>query len=192
MVYLYAYLAIGAVVLVIIYVAHLISRKRESEFVRDMKDALYPERRKWRYRLLNTLVVPPLAALLVLAVWPVVFYMKGKELWEAKAASTPSEAEKTFAVTEEDLLERLSVQKIEARERIEDPMGAVPDRPFGHLNAAWLKFKASMEPTDSLSSFSARWSTKWGRKEILAGYVIVRDGRIGAHFLKARRVLNDE
>ena len=79
-------------------------------------------------------MVPPLAALLVLAVWPVVFYMKGKEVWWKKDARTPQEAEKKFAVTEGDLLEKLSVPEIEARERIVDPMGAVPDAPFGHLN----------------------------------------------------------
>lgn len=192
MIYLYGYLAIGVAVLVVIFAAHLISRKRESEFARGMKDALYPERKTWRYRLLNTFVVPPLAALLVLAVWPVVFYMKGKEVWGKKDARTPQEAEKNFAVTECHLLEKLSVPEIEARERIVDPMGAVPDAPFGHLNAAWLKFKTAMEPHDSLSSFSARWSTSWGHEEILAGYVIVRGNRIGAHFLTSRKSLNDD
>ena len=109
-----------------------------------------------------------------------------------KDARTPEEAEKKFAVTEGDLLEKLSVPEIEARERIVDPMGAVPDAPFGHLNVAWLKFKTAMEPHDSLSSFSARWSTNWGREETLAGYVIVRGDRIGAHFLTSRKILNDD
>ena len=104
----------------------------------------------------------------------------------------PDEAEKKFAVTEGDLLEKLSIPEIEARERIVDPMGAVPNLPFGHLNAAWLKFKTAMEPHDSLSSFSARWLPGWGREEILVGYVIVSGDRIGAHFLTARKLPNDD
>lgn len=191
MIYLYGYFAIGVAVLVIIFAAHLISQKRESEFTRGMKDALYPERKTWRYRLLNTFVVPPLAALLVLAVWPVVFYMKSKEIWGGNSP-IPDEPEKKFAVTEGDLLEKLSIPEIEARERIVDPMGAVPNLPFGHLNAAWLKFKTAMEPHDSLSSFSARWLPGWGREEILVGYVIVSGDRIGAHFLTARKLPNDD
>ncbi|WVM93015.1 hypothetical protein ULG90_02285 [Halopseudomonas pachastrellae] len=50
-----------------------------------------------------------------------------------------------FAVTEDHLLESLTVAEIEARERVADPLGAVPDLPFGHLNTAWQEFLAECE-----------------------------------------------
>ncbi|NBR10434.1 MAG: hypothetical protein EBT98_12440 [Opitutaceae bacterium] len=192
LIYLYGYLAIGVVVVVVIFTAHLISRTRESDFVKEMQDAIYPERNTLRYRILNIFVIPLIVAVAGVAVWPAAFYLKGKELWGGKECPPPEETEKEFSVTESDLLETLSITEIEARERIVDPMGATPDSPFGHLNAAWLKFKETMEPQDSISSFSAQWSPRWGSEQTLAGYVIVRDGRLGSHFLTARRPINDD
>lgn len=192
MIYLYGYFAIGVAVLMVIFAAHLVSRKHESDFASDMKDALYPERKTRKDRLLSTFVLPLLTALLVLAVWPVAFYMKGRELWEKEDPPISDDEERKFAVTKGDLLEKLSIPEVEARERIVDPMGAVPDVPFGHLNAAWLKFKTAMEPRDSISGFSARWSSGCGPEEILSGYAIVRGDRIGTHFLATRKRPNDD
>ena len=188
MIYLYGYFAIGVVVLVVVFTTHLISREHESEFVRDMLGALYPERITRQYRLLNNFVVPTLAVVAVVVLWPVAVYMKGREVWENKNVQTIEETKKKFAVTNDDLLETLSIQEIEARERVFDPLGAVPDAPFGHLNPAWLKFKATMEPMDSLSSFYVQ-RTNGRRKVILTGYVIVRSGHIGAHLLTSGKRL---
>ena len=77
--------------------------------------------------------------------------------------------------------ERLSIEDIEARERVIDPLGAVPELPFGHLHSAWKAFLEGISPDDALWSFSANW-TRWGRKELRDGYVIVRGDIIGAHF----------
>jgi hypothetical protein len=194
LIYLYGYLVIGVASLIVILITHLASRQRESEFVRGMKDAFHPERKTWRYRILNDFVVIPLAALAVVIVWPIAFYMKGKDIWGEK--ETPltdfKEAKKEFAVAQADLVETLSMQEIESRESISDPMGGVPEAPFGHLNVAWLKFKAQLEPTDYLSSFSARWENSWGEEDILTGYVIVCGSHLGAHFLTERRRLKPE
>ena len=73
-----------------------------------------------------------------------------------------------------------------------DPMGAVPDLPFGHLNATWLKFKVSLEPADSIWSFSVEWCGNWGRREIRAGYVAVRDTGFGPNFLTKWRRLDKD
>jgi hypothetical protein len=88
-----------------------------------------------------------------------------------------------FAVGRRDLLEQLSISEIESREVVTDPLGAVPDRPFGHLHPAWKKFVEGVRPTDTLWSFSANWKTRWGCEELRAGYVIVRDGSIGPYVL---------
>ena len=48
------------------------------------------------------------------------------------------------------LQERLTVMQIEAREVVADPLGAVSDLPFGHLNAAWKTFVEEVGADDEL------------------------------------------
>ena len=81
------------------------------------------------------------------------------------------------------LQERLTVPQIEARELVTDPLGAVPNAPFGHLNAAWKNFIEGLDADNDVWSFAASWETPWGRKEIRSGYISVRDGAPGKYFL---------
>ena len=94
-----------------------------------------------------------------------------------------------FAVKRADLLENLTVAQIEARERVQDPLAAVPDLPFGHLNAAWKVFLAGCHPGDKLWSFSASWTGDWGDEEQREGYVRVRLTGPGPAFETVRRSL---
>ena len=87
-----------------------------------------------------------------------------------------------FAVQPSDLIECLSVNEIEHRERVDDPLQAVPNLPFGHLNDVWMQFLQKRQSGDSLWSFAAKWES-WGSHEQLAGYVLVRDGQPGEHML---------
>ena len=92
-------------------------------------------------------------------------------------------------VSQGDLREQLLVEEIEERERVSDPQGAVPELPFGHLHPAWLAFLEQRGAADALWSFSTHWTTPWGREELREGYVIVREGAIGPHFLTVLRSL---
>jgi len=65
-IYLYSYLGIGALILLIMYVSHKLSTKSESEGVKGILDALNPERGTLSYRLINGVLVPILASVLVL------------------------------------------------------------------------------------------------------------------------------
>jgi hypothetical protein len=137
--YLYWYLGIGAVVLAIVYGTHGMTREKESDFAHELRDTLNPDRRELSYRILNNIVAPVLAAILVVVVWPVALYMKVKEMIQKKESYVSPE-EREFAAEREQLLERLTVQEIEMREVVTDPLKAAPDLPFGHLNAAWQEF----------------------------------------------------
>lgn len=178
--YLIWYLAIGAVLLLVILISHVLSTKSESGFTRGMKSAIHPERETLHYELLENVVVPLLAAMLVLVFWPAAIYMKANEILLAKKNLTPEK--KIGSVLKDDLVRQMTVDEIELQERVIDPMGAVPDIPFGHLNTTWLRFKGNMEPQDSIWTFSARRTSDWERREILEGYVIVRADVIGATF----------
>lgn len=191
MIYLYWYLGIGVAVLAVVFGAHRLMKNDESEWFRDILDALNPDRKKLLHRILNNLVVPVLAAVAVVVVWPAALYMKGKEIFGTKSDFAPDE-EQQFAVERGHLQERLTVAQIEAREVVADPLGAVPTLPFGHLNAAWRTFIANSDASDEVWSFTAPWQTTRGRREIRAGYVVVRGGDPAAHFLTMLKEIEDE
>ncbi len=180
MTYLYVYMGIGAVVLVFTLCEHLLIRGKQSDFVRDALDAIDPARKTLLRRALVDVVVPALAALLVFVIWPAAVYLKVKE-WRGKDKATEPELDREFAVMREHLLERLTQAEIEQRERVFDPLGAVPDLPFGHLHAAWQGFLSDRPEGAELWSFSAPWGDR-RRRESLTGYVLVRDGVPGAWF----------
>jgi len=192
--YLIWYLAIGATVLLAMLISDRLSTKPEQDFTREIMDAMHPERKTWHYRLLHKVVIPLLAGILVLVAWPLAIYMKGKEMMSAGKADLepePVKKENKFSVTDANLLRKLSVEEIEQQERVDDPMGGVPDIPFGHLNATWTRFKSHLEPQDAIWMFSAHWSADWGRRELREGYVIVRANGIGPRLVTTLRVLEE-
>jgi hypothetical protein len=149
-----------------------LTKEKESESLRELLEAVNPDRKKLSYRILNNVVAPVLAAILVVAVWPVAVYMKVKEMLKKKDGAGVEE-EREFAVERQHLLERLTVQEVEKREVVTDPLKAAPELPFGHLNGAWKEFLNGKPDGGELWSFSARWQTTWGRKELRSG---IRDG----------------
>ena len=191
MIYLYWYIGVGVAVLAVVYGAHRLTKEKESESLRDLLDTVNPDRKKLSYRILNNVVAPVLAAILVVAVWPVAVYMKAKEMLQKKDG-TEIEKEREFAVERQHLQERLTVQEVERREVVTDPLKAVPELPFGHLNRAWQEFLTGYAAGSELWSFSAQWQTAWGSKELRSGYTIVQGGAPGAYFLTVWKDISDE
>ena len=177
MIYVVWYFGIGAVVLVSIVLLHKITQKIDSTSFNDFLYNANPDRKKLSHLIVNCVVIP---ALLV-PFWPVLVILKVKGIFSKKPDSL-AQSEPKFAVTRGELLEQFSIQEIEQREMIIDPMGAVSDLAFGHLHAAWMQFLEKVEPQDEIWMFSAQW-TFWGRKELRGGYVIVRGDIIGPHFM---------
>lgn len=93
------------------------------------------------------------------------------------------ELEPVFAITRADLIEPVGLAQIERRERVVDPLGAVPDAPFGFLHPAWMKFRDGIGPDDTLWRFRSDWSSSEWWRERRSGYVAVRGDAIGPHFL---------
>ncbi len=84
---------------------------------------------------------------------------------------------------QQHLLERLTVDEIEAIEVVQDPLNAVPKVPFGHLHAVWSQVKEAMQPNDELWSFTATWPGEFGSPEPRKGYVLWRRGKPVEHVL---------
>ena len=91
--------------------------------------------------------------------------------------------EKEFAVEPVHLKEQISINEIEQRERVVDPLGAVPDLPFGHLYHAWQKLVSQMEENDTIWTFETIWTTWYGSKELMIGYAVKKGDGVGAHLL---------
>ena len=190
MTYFIAYLALGAVVLGIALISHRRANPPQSDFVREMMEAVDPERATLRYRLLHRLVVPALAGVLMLVAWPVAVFIKVREIVagrpeEPEAAPEPA----VFGVSRDDLLCEMTLEEVESAETISDPLGAVPSLPFGHLNAAWSRFRSGLAQGDTIWRFAALRDGEWGTRELREGYVMSRGDGLGPYFLTGRRLV---
>ena len=196
------YAGIGVIALAAIFATHYFVTSKSAnaslyraldEINRTQKKLSNRDKPRWKRGIeyaLEQIVAPVIATSLIVVAWPFAIWWKVREMWLPEMAEPTREKE--FAVEQEHLLRRQELDELEARERVTDPLGAVPDLPFGHLNSVWLQFKAKLGPEDSIWTFSAHWTSRWGAKEICEGYVIVGLDGIGPHFLTTRRVLKDD
>lgn len=187
------YFLIGAVVsILILRMVHY--DPRAGKPLVDLSDLLYPDGKPLGLRIqewISDWLVPVLIFLSVMATWPflvlVVAYGRLKACLSANTqpntdADGEMEGENNakFHAHSGNLVAPTTVEEVEAWERIDDPLGAVPPVPFGHLNSVWRSLKAAMQPGDELWSFA---STRDETKHIWAGvrgYAIRREGRIVA------------
>jgi hypothetical protein len=173
--YLYGYFLAGAFVLVW---ALGLSRLTESSEDRKIRQTLYeldfsgPDRHKFSNRILKV-AVPILGSSFVILTWPYCLYRGVRTKIQARNQSLENEEEKIFSVNVTDLVKCMSVGEIEEIERINDPMGAVPDVAFGFLNPIWEKFKAEFESGDEIWTYKATWKNDW-QNEKRFGYAILR------------------
>jgi hypothetical protein len=159
------------------YVQHRLTKK-ESKTFHDILEETDPDRGKPSYFLLHYVLVPIIGIL----IWPLAVFMKIQELIKKPEEET-SYQDPVFEVKLEHLVERLSLDEIERREIILDPMGAAPKLPFGHLNKTWLSFLEKLSSDSEIWSFSADWETAWGVHEKRSGYAIVRAGLVQDFFV---------
>lgn len=179
MTYLYLYLGIGLLVGIGVSIRGARGYAEAPPITEVVAQALdpnwQPPKRRWLpFILISSLIWPVL--LLILIVIP-----------QLESVDPVPE----FAVTEDHLLESLTVAEIEARERIFDPLCAVPDLPFGHLNTAWQDFLAQCQEGSEFRRFAADWCAGW-RRERREGYVEMVDGQPGRFFMTVCKTLPEE
>ncbi len=191
MIYLYGYLGVGVALFAGIYLANQWKVRRGDAEPAGLLDGIHvPATRFWD-RVVEEILVPVLGFGWVVSCWPLFAYWAVKELIGGRDASAPL-VDPVFVVEKAHLLEQVSVEDVEARETVFDPLGAAPNWPFGHLHAAWRAFVDGRAEGDELCSFSADWRTGWGNMEHRAGYVWVRKGEPGEHFLTMWKDLTQE
>jgi hypothetical protein len=186
-----SYFLVGAALLIGLLLHHRLTRVRRSDWVRVAMEAVEPERRTLGYKVRADLAAPALGGVFVWAFWPVALALMAKwkldEVREQRGTNglRLGGAERP-EVEPEDLLQRTTIEEIEQREIVQDPLGAVPALPFGHLSAGWIRFRSHLEPGDEIWAFRAVRSDDWGGEEQLSGYAAVRLGKVVGHFVARR------
>ncbi len=97
-----------------------------------------------------------------------------------------------FNATKEFLICIIDPEAEEKKHIIHDPLGRVPEVPFGHLHHAWIKFLANTEPDDLIWSYKIKvgdlitpWYSKQKRpsSRSIKGYACLRDGDVVNEFI---------
>jgi hypothetical protein len=179
--WLVLYLAPGALLVVAMWVGKWLGEWRRwraaGEVPQRRRPALLPTRAGFR----DEVVMPVGLSLLAVAAWPLLVGIFVRSWWSGDHVAAPP-VDRSLVVTAADLVEPLTVDAIESRERVSDPLGAVPDLPFGHLNPAWQRFLQAAGPEARLWSFRAVRDLYGGATPHL-GYASVVADTVTAHFL---------
>lgn len=180
--YFLTYCAVGIVILLVMAPInrYLSKRKGEESEPSSLRSLFESKPTTLGDKFLEWVLAPFVAITLVILGWPFLIYFEIK----GRLYPTPPYVEKVFQVEREHLGTPVDISDIEAKEKVIDPLGAVPDLPFGHLNTAWREFTAQMADGDRLWTFSAKWQSDWGNPELRDGYVIVKpDAGLGEFFM---------
>lgn len=191
--YLQLYLAVGVVTLLISAASPFrawLRQRREPESLLFLMESMDPRTQTLWYRIRAQVLAPVLTSIAMVLLWPGVPWMKFRE-WLRDREMARFQAAQVFKVRREYLLEKLTIEEIEAREIVQDPLHAVPPQPFGHLHAVWCEVKRHLWPGDELWSFSAQWHDKWGRPDWRTGYVLWRRGKPVGHILTMLKPLEE-
>ena len=119
MIYFYAYLCIGALILVFVLADHLWKTAKKTGDFSDLLDKLNPERKAIRYLIVVKLLEPALTGLLILVAWPIAGVImlrmklskKAKSIYDSDAFSAVDEIEK---IPKAWLKEKTTVAEAEA------------------------------------------------------------------------------
>lgn len=179
------FIAVGIPALLLTrWIVRTIERRRRSDFVNDMMDALHADREKpsaWE----QLLTVGKFA--LLIPIWPIASAAVFIDVFRRpRQFSRHEHDEQTEFVAYGYLKEQVSVDEAQKRETVLDPCGERPSQPFGHLWETWQRFLAIREPGVELWAYEAPVEYHKNSGEPITaysrGYCWVRDGKILQEF----------
>lgn len=208
--YLYMYLAIGIGFLLILLLMKPLGQKEpESEFLAAVKADLNRNKSLWN-KLLDNLLIPAAGYIFVVVAWPIGMGLKVHWEWKTRfckdklpaaddifahgkssGADLTIEEEPKFEVKHADLVKRLNRATIEELEKVHDPLAAVPEKPFGHLNSAWEAFLAKVPENGEFWTFDAVWNMDRWQREQRKGYAATAEGAVVAFMVTQIDVLDN-
>ena len=187
--YLKIYFAIGLVVSLSVMISHRWTRRGETSFARDLLDVMEPRRASFWYRLMEDRVIPVLTVFIMWIVWPVVFVLKLKDLYEEKSRANKQEKyelENVFTLSLDALIKQVSIVEVEDANFIIDPLEAVPPIPFGHLNERWVDLRDGMQEGETLWEFESADASGDASKRI-SGYAVRNEVKVDRWMVVGRQ-----
>jgi hypothetical protein len=188
------YLAVGLPVLILLRVLAAIKSKLRptGSMLREIMQELHGKdspRVKWT-RVAGQLLMYPL----ILLIWPVVIWIVIQDQWFSSKTDWKPDPEAAFNCRRQHLIKVVVPDAAEADAKVVDPLGRVPDLPFGHLNAGWRALLANRQIGDTLWYFhipgdspesealppTHQWAVPRGAKR---GYALVQSGKVRAEFI---------
>jgi hypothetical protein len=185
------YLAAGLVFLLVArLLVKIFYKDKRSEFVKEMMSAIENDKSpaEKRRKFFKNIAIGGLA----IAVWPLTFTILLNGLRDSRKNDRALNDEPEFICKSKDLLEIVNALEVEASSKVLDPLGRVPDLPFGHLNKGWRRLRRKVRPGDVMWSFktSGYAPSPEGRgprynspHNVVSGFAIVRNKQIVAEFL---------
>jgi hypothetical protein len=143
-----------------------------------------------REMLFEKVLAPVLVIVAAVLGWPWALWLARQSRREG-IQRDQRKADAVFRVRPQDLGRQTQVTEVEALARVNDPLSAVPDVPFGHLNAVWQAFVAERPPKAELWSFACDWTSDWSVTFARQGYVWVQGDECSPWML-TRDVLRQE
>ena len=102
--------------------------------------------------------------------------------WGTQSARSDGQADEDqksdLSVRLQDLKMAFSLAEVEAREKVFDPLGAVPDVPFGHFYPLWADFVQRVQEGDQVFSYEALRTSPVVGADMARGYALVREQRV--------------
>ena len=124
-------------------------------------------------------------------IWPLALLIALHTLMFEKLVPYQPSNEPSFICKKESLIRQVDLVEVESSSYVTDPLGRVPNVPFGHLHQGWINLLAQLEPSDQLWSFKTKgWvadqlnSPKYLKpRNVSSGFAIVRQKKVVAEFI---------
>ena len=131
---------------------------------------------------------------LVLLIWPLVIWIVFQDQFLSPKNNWKPDPEDAFHCHRKHLIRVVSPDAAQVEAKVVDPLGRMPDLPFGHLNAGWHDLLADRQIGDTLWYFEIpgctpepetapqrhQWSVPRGAKR---GYALVQSSKVRKEFV---------
>ena len=185
------YVGIGAinfpVLRLLVYVFH--RKESPSVWAQEVMKALEKEK-TLTDRIKKSIVWVGSVFMFCLA-WPIALMVGLHALFFDKQTPSYRSDEPRFTCHKDSLIIRVDPLEVEVANYVIDPLGRVPNVPFGHLHQGWINLLAQLEVTDQLWSFQTKGGAidpddlpKYSKpRNVRSGFAIVRNKKVVAEFI---------
>lgn len=185
------YVGIGAISFPVLRLLVYVFHRKESPSVWAQEVIKAFEKEKTLADRIKKSIVWVGSVLMFCLAWPVAVMVGLYALFFDKQTPIYHSDEPRFICQKDSLIKRVEPLEVEAANYIADPLGRVPNTPFGHLHQGWINLLAQLEPTDQLWSFQTKGGAidpddlpMYSRpRNVKSGFAIVRDKKVVAEFI---------